>query len=403
MRYSLITFARSASIILPASACISFSDDEASSANAADSSAVVAQTATVPDSVDISVPSYATYALDTAGMGQRLAAIPDDDSAFIAATDPAIGDSTGDTVIRRFPARIPASGRIPLHLQILLDRANFSPGIVDGAWGDNAAKALSYFAGKTRADTAAVSTSKATTIDRQTYDRLRAAAGSQPALKKYTVTVEDLRGPFETIPDDVYQQAKLKCLCYSSAAEAIAEKFHSSQKLLAKLNPGVRLDNLSVGTTLTVPNVDNETAASPTDTIPIARLVVSRTGFWTQAQDASGRVLFHFPSTLGGGYDPSPTGDYKITSVARDPTFRYQPKLFAEVPDSRPEARLPAGPNSPVGKVWIGLSKPHYGIHGTSAPETIGYANSHGCVRLTNWDALQLSDLVERGTPVEFK
>lgn len=316
----------------------------------------------------------------------------------------AMSGKSADAPIAKFPARIPARGPVALQIQILLDRANFSPGIVDGAWGSNAAKALAYFA---VSDAPAVDSSSnrksQSSIDRATYARLRAAAGRETALKSYTLTAEDVRGPFVQIPDSVYQQAKLRCMCYSSAAEAIAEKFHTSKKLLAQLNPKVKLDDLKAGTALMVPNVDNETRASAADTIPIARLIVSRSGFWTQAVDATGRVLFHFPSTLGAGYDPSPTGDFRIASVAHDPSFHYQPKLFAEVPDSRPEARVPPGPNSPVGVVWIGLSKPHYGIHGTSSPETIGYANSHGCVRLTNWDAEQLSDLVERGTPVVFR
>jgi lipoprotein-anchoring transpeptidase ErfK/SrfK len=119
--------------------------------------------------------------------------------------------------------------------------------------------------------------------------------------------------------------------------------------------------------------------------------------------DASGNVLAHFPSTLGEGYDPSPTGDFHVTGIATDPTFNYQPSLMAEVPDTRPTAKLKPGPNSPVGTVWMALSKPHYGIHGTPAPETIGYANSHGCVRLTNWDAERLASLVKAGTPVQFQ
>ena len=123
--------------------------------------------------------------------------------------------------------------------------------------------------------------------------------------------------------------------------------------------------------------------------------------------DASGKILYHFPSTLGTGYlssaDESPTGGFPITSISWNPAFHYQPTLFADVSDKKPEAHLPKGPNSPVGVVWMALSKPHFGIHGTSAPETIGYSNSHGCVRLTNWDALELGRLVSKGTPVVFQ
>ncbi|HEX2723294.1 MAG TPA: L,D-transpeptidase family protein [Gemmatimonadaceae bacterium] len=393
---------RAALALLLLAACIEIKDEDAPASktsaqpNAPSTATPVSETA--PDTADISAPSYALSALDTAGLAQQLPPELADSATKTSRI------SSADAPLTKFPAKILGRGPVPLQLQILLDRSNFSPGIVDGTWGSNAAKALAFFASSdaAAADTSSMSKQRST-IDRATYDRLRAAAGSEPALRKYTITESDLSGPFVKIPDSVYQQAKLPCLCYSTAAEAIAERFHTTQKLLAQLNPGITLDNLRAGAVLTVPNVDNERQASATDSIPIARLIVSRTGFWTHAVDASGRILFHFPSTLGAGYDPSPSGDFKIVSVAHNPKFHYQPKLFAEVPDTKPEARLPAGPNSPVGVVWIGLSKPHYGIHGTSAPETIGYANSHGCVRLTNWDAQQLSDLVESGTPVVFR
>ncbi len=382
-------------------ACIEFKDENASATASADSGqpALPPNTAqpALADTAAVSAPSYAISFLDTAGLGKQIpAALPDSSARTIQL-------ASADVPITRFPARIPVRGSVPLQIQILLDRANFSPGIVDGAWGGNAAKALSFFATNESSGDTTGTSKPLSTIDRATYDRLRSAAGSEPTLKQYAVTSADLSGPFVEIPDSVYAQAKLKCLCYSSPAEAIAERFHTSQNLIAQLNPKVKLDALAAGTVLTVPNVDNERIASASDSAQIARLIVSRKGFWTQAVDAAGRVIFHFPSTLGAGYDPSPTGDFKIVSVAHKPTFHYQPKLFAEVPDTKPEARLPAGPNSPVGVVWIGLSKPHYGIHGTPAPETIGYANSHGCVRLTNWDASQLSDLVETGTPVVFR
>ena len=383
-------------------ACIEFKDDDQSSSKKTNGSVELAPPPAAPssalaDTADISAPSYDVSALDTTGLGKQIPA----ELADAAAQSVKI--ASADAPITKFPAKIPSRGSIPLQIQILLDRANFSPGIVDGAWGTNASKALAFFASSGASADQGATPKSPSSINRATYDRLRAAAGSEPALKQYTITDSDLRGPFVEIPDSVYQQAKLKCLCYSSPAEAIAERFHTSQKLLAQLNPKVKLDALRAGTVLTVPNVDNERYASAADSVQIARLVVSRTGFWTQAVDPSGRIIYHFPSTLGAGYDPSPTGDFKIVGFSHNPTFHYQPKLFAEVPDTKPEARLPPGPNSPVGVVWIGLSKPHYGIHGTSSPETIGYANSHGCVRLTNWDASQLSDLVQAGTPVVFR
>ncbi|MEO5903704.1 MAG: L,D-transpeptidase [Gemmatimonadaceae bacterium] len=303
----------------------------------------------------------------------------------------------------RFPFRIPQRGPLAVHLEILLDRAGFSPGIVDGAWGTNAAKAVTFFAhpddsSRFKGD----SPLQVKSIDQSTYERLRSTS-KRPLVRWYTISSADTKGPFTPVPEGVYKQARLSCLCYASVAEALSEKFHTSIKFLAQLNPRVKLAALDAGMKLLVPDVDDDGSATPQDTSLAARLIISKKGYWTQVLDAHGKIIYHFPSTLGAGYDASPTGNFKVTNVSFDPAFKYQPKLFAEVPDDEPEALLPQGPNSPVGVVWMSLSKPHYGIHGTSSPETIGYANSHGCVRLTNWDALRLAYLLPDGTPVEFK
>ena len=394
--------------------CIEFKDDDSAAKKKEAESQAAASGA---DSFDVAVP-YETYALDTAGIGARYSDIPADDSLYGQITPKSV-----ESKATRFPIRIAKRGAAALQIQVLLDRAHFSPGIIDGTWGDNAAKALAFFESPNSADSGSVSrdssasTDSTTMLDQATYTRLRSAVGSQPILTQYTVTADDVKGPFTTVPDNVYQQAKLNCLCYASAAEAIAEKFHTSQKLLGQLNPKVALGNITAGTMLTVPNVEVETVDSSTSTSTspgttatggaVARLVVSRKGFWTHALDASGKILYHFPSTVGSGYlssaDESPSGGFRITNVSWNPAFHYQPTLFAEVSDKKPDARLPKGPNSPVGVVWMALSKPHFGIHGTSAPETIGYTNSHGCVRLTNWDAITLGHLVAKGTPVEFQ
>ena len=377
-------------------ACIEFKDDNSTEKKTA---ATEGQT---NDSAGISAPSYEAFALDTAGVGARFTSTPADDSLYGQ-----ISEKSVESRVTRFPIRVPKRGAAALQVQVLLDRAHFSPGIIDGVWGDNAAKALAYFRSAGSGDTT-MAVDSAATIDEATWSRLRGAGASKPILTRYTVTAEDVKGPFAELPDNVYEQAKLDCLCYSSAAEGIAEKFHTSQKLIAQLNPQVSVASLTAGTQLVVPNVEvavaDSTAPSTVAGIPgVARILISRTGFWTHAVDSAGKVVAHFPSTLGGGYDPSPTGDYRITNIAWNPTFHYQPKLFAEVSDKKPTARLPKGPNSPVGVVWMALSKPHYGIHGTSAPETIGYSNSHGCVRLTNWDAIALGRLISKGTPVEFR
>jgi len=381
-----------AMVALSLAACVV--DDDAGTAR----SASATDSATAANADIIATPSYAAFAEDTAGTGARMARFAAYDTAFKRITSPAT-----EAKIARFPATIPPEGPSTLHVQILLDRANFSPGIIDGMWGDNAAKALRWFRFANGIDTTSVDgvTDSTAVIDQATYQQLVTVAATTPLIARYTVTADDVKGPFVRIPEDVYEQAKLDCLCYASVAEALAERFHTSTRMLVQLNPGVRMDSISVGTQLSVPNVAGPPA---TPAPPVTQIVISKKNFWLHGLDASGKIVWHAPSTLGAGYDPSPdAGDYKVTRIAQDPTFHYQPTLFAEVPNSRPEANLPPGPNSPVGVVWMALSKPHYGIHGTSSPETIGYANSHGCVRLTNWDARELSTTLKAGTPVEFR
>jgi lipoprotein-anchoring transpeptidase ErfK/SrfK len=152
-----------------------------------------------------------------------------------------------------------------------------------------------------------------------------------------------------------------------------------------------------------VPNVEiAPQKGEPVSGPRVARIEVSKGGEFVHALGESGAIVYHFPTTLGSMYDPSPDGDWKVTGVQYDPPFRYDPTLFSDVPDSKPKAKLPPGPNSPVGVVWVQLSRNHVGIHGTADPELVGYAQSHGCVRLTNWDALKVASLVRPGTRVVF-
>jgi lipoprotein-anchoring transpeptidase ErfK/SrfK len=207
-----------------------------------------------------------------------------------------------------------------------------------------------------------------------------------------------LKDPVAILPKSVYEQAELRCLCYQSVSEMLAERFHSSIEIMRKLNPGVGFAALKPGDRIWVPSIDS--TAKPAKAI--ARIQVSKKGNYVHALAADGSILYHFPSTLGSKYDPSPNGKFRVTGIAWNPTFRYDPTLFSDVSDRKPGAKLPPGPNSPVGKVWIALSKEHVGIHGTPNPETIGFASSHGCVRLTNWDATRLGQSTRTGTPVEF-
>ena len=136
--------------------------------------------------------------------------------------------------------------------------------------------------------------------------------------------------------------------------------------------------------------------------VDIAKIVISIAGNSFNCFDANGNLIFHGPTTVGAGYDPSPSETLHIVKIFPNPSFHYDPTLYHEVPDSDPDAMLSPGPNSPVGIVWIALSKEHYGIHGNPDPESIGYSSSHGCVRLTNWDAEEVEHRVSVGTQVSF-
>jgi lipoprotein-anchoring transpeptidase ErfK/SrfK len=299
-------------------------------------------------------------------------------------------------------------GPTALRVQILLDRARFSPGVIDGQWGKNTEKAVYWFQ-------FAQGINPTGEVDMATWDALVRAAGPGEVLARVSVTPEDLKGPFVEVPKDPYEQAKLDCLCYASPLELFAERGHASPELVQKLNPEVDFANLAPGTELVLPEVPqaavsevkSQSKVTPAQAPPAAgqvtQILISKQGFYLQGLDAQGHILYHFPSTLGSKYDPSATGTLQLTGIHPEPDFHYQPTLFADVPDDKPEAHLPSGPNSPVGLVWMSLSKPHHGIHGTATPETIGYTSSHGCIRLTNWDALILAQNVKPGTPVVFR
>lgn len=300
--------------------------------------------------------------------------------------------------INKAPVVVPLKGDVAgpsvLKTQVYLDRQGFSVGALDGRWGRNSAIALWWYQ-RSRGIQAA----EPGALDEATFRALAAGAGGVPALVQHTLTDTDLKGEFVSIPEDVYEKAELKCLCYESLKEKLAERFHTSLEFLDQLNAEVRFSDLKPGDRIWVPNVR---PALEQDRPDIARVVISIRGNTFNAFDAGGNLLFHAPTTLGSQYDPSPNETVEIKKVVHDPHFHYQPTLFAEVPDDEPEANLNPGPNSPVGVVWIALSKPHFGIHGTSDPDSIGYASSHGCVRLTNWDAREVAHRISEGVKVEF-
>lgn len=301
--------------------------------------------------------------------------------------------------INSAPVVVPLKGDVAgpsvLKTQVFLDRSGFSVGALDGRWGRNTAIALFWFQ-KSRG----LNATDAGALDEQTYRTLAANAGAdQSAVVQYALVDDDVKGPFVTIPEDVYDKAKLDCLCYESMKEKLAERFHTTAEFLDVLNPNADFSALHAGDTIWVPNVRGPLMQDNQD---IAKIVISIRGNTFNAFDAAGNLVFHSPTTLGSKYDPSPRETVEVKKVTLDPWFHYQPTLFHEVPDHEPEANLAPGPNSPVGVVWIALSKPHFGIHGTSDPDSIGYASSHGCVRLTNWDARDVAHRVKPGVVVEF-
>lgn len=285
-----------------------------------------------------------------------------------------------------------ASGPSVLRVQILLDRSNFSPGIMDAKWGKNTEKAV-YWLQKSQGMPANGQ------VDQQTYQKLLELAGNPDRfISEHKLTEKDVSGPFVKIPADIYEKEKLECMCFETLEEKLSEMFHSSPALLKQLNPKAALNDLKAGDTIMVPNV---TAKEGSQNKDVARIVVSDGGKYVHGLDSQGKLVVHYPSTLGSKYNPSPEGDYKVTAIARDPTWHYQPQLLGK--GEGKTAMIPPGPNNAVGVIWMALSKPHFGIHGTNAPETIGYTTSSGCIRLTNWDATDLGGRIEKGTPVEFR
>ena len=280
--------------------------------------------------------------------------------------------------------------------QVMLDRAGFSPGEIDGRKGPNFLRALSAFQ-RTHGlpDTG--------TLDDASWTALTKRAGGHAPLASYEITVSDVAGPFVgRIPGDLMEQAKLEALGYESPLEMLAEKFHASQTLLRELNPGATFDR--AGERLFVPNVAAiDPLAPPPGSRPVARIVVSRASSALTVEDADGKALFHAPVTTGSRRDPLPIGTWKVTGVQRMPAFHYNPALFWDADPSHARARIAPGPNNPVGTIWIDITKEHYGIHGTPEPSRIGHVQSHGCIRLTNWDANRVALWARAGTEVIFR
>lgn len=295
--------------------------------------------------------------------------------------------------------------------QVLLDRAGFSPGVIDGKEGQSFVLALQGF-----------QTARNLPVTGKLDDTTSAALLKEQKVaptRLVRISAGLANGPFvPDLPRDAVQQAKLDRIGYRNLMEALAERFHTTQAMLIALNSPSTL--VGAGKIIRAPNIakPDMTGADPErpdwrNTLlslgvsarqpKAGRVVVDKSDGALRVFDAHDALIAQFPATMGSKHDPLPIGRWKIKGVSYNPTFHYNPELFWDVADSKKAALLPPGPNGPVGIVWIDLSKPHYGIHGTPEPETIGRAESHGCIRLTNWDAARLAQMVQPDTPTLFQ
>ena len=274
-----------------------------------------------------------------------------------------------------------------LRAQVLLLRAHYSPGEIDGLSGSNLAKAVRGYQQQQGLPVTGI-------LDAATWQALN--QDSAPVLVTYTLTQADIDGPYLPTPDKVEDKAKLQRLVYQDIVEMLGERFNSKPDLIRALNPDA--DFAKAGTTLVVPYT------RPAQQLPKAsRIVVDKSDATLQLLDADGKVIAQFPASTGSSRFPLPIGDWKLTSVVQDPDYRYDPDLLVGQPKDAKPATLPPGPNGPVGIVWMGIDKPHYGIHGTPEPGQISRTQSSGCVRLTNFAAQAVATAVEVGTPVTFR
>jgi lipoprotein-anchoring transpeptidase ErfK/SrfK len=271
-------------------------------------------------------------------------------------------------------------------IQILLDRMGLSPGVIDGHMGDNVNKAISAYRDKMG--------QALRTYDPESVDAALAESGGE-AFIEYTITAMDAAGPYvASVPDDYGEKAKLDRLPYTSVVEALAERFHMDERYLKALNPGANFNR--PGTVIKVANTGGA------ETGPVTRIVADKGRKQVRAYGASGKLVAAYPATIGSETTPSPTGTVTVSRIAFDPEYTYNPKVNFKQGENDRVLTIPPGPNGPVGSIWIALSKPTYGIHGTPEPSKIGKTYSHGCVRLTNWDATELAKMVSEGVTVEF-
>jgi lipoprotein-anchoring transpeptidase ErfK/SrfK len=276
---------------------------------------------------------------------------------------------------------------LTLKLQILLDQAGMSPGIIDGINGRNVAKAV-----------AGVETLMGVPVDgvldAAVWQRL---PRDTPVLVEYEITPEDVAGPFlSSVPTDFSEMAKLDALSYTGPLEMFGERFHMDVVLLSKLNPGA--DFSRAGTTVVVAGASGYAVK-----IPVASLIADKVNAQLRGYNAEGKLVVTYPATIGSDELPSPSGTHSVNAIATEAAYYYNPDRNFRQGDNKDKLKLPPGPNNPIGTTWIDLTEPTYGIHGTPEPSKIDKTRSHGCIRLTNWDVEELAGLVKKGVPVEFR